>query len=97
MRLLTKPHMDELLGYFADFITKINRKKTGNWTIKFKKDEVLVICNIDTRDFVEVPTCSGILALWNTRHSDQRLKMIENYCVEDEDRYTKCYWKLEWM
>lgn len=97
MTLLNKEQMDELLGYFRDFVGELNRKKTGKWKIKMRAEGISVLCDVPTSDYVDVPTCVGILALWNTRHPDLRLEMTENFCIEDEDRYTTACWKMIWL
>ena len=97
MKLLTKEQMDELLRYFADFVSEIDRYPTSSWKVKINDKGVFITCEVSNRNFIKVPTCVGIMALWNTRHPDRKMVMKEHYCLEDEDRYTTACWKMEWL
>jgi len=85
---------------FANFITSINRRPTKGWKINDiggRRNGITVSCNNGTGDYIEPPTCSGVIALWNTQNPDNRLKLVEFHCIEDEDKYTHIYWKLEYL
>jgi len=88
----------QLLQLFTDFISEIERRKTMNWKFYNNQDGFYVQCYNGTRNFIEdIPTSHGVIALWNTKNPEIRVKEIRRYCIEDDERYTQIIWKFEYI
>ena len=95
---MNQKEKNKLLELFSAFITKIERNRTVNWRLEEINNKVLIRCENSTKDFFfDIPTSVGVLAMWNSIHRDLSLKEIEKYCVEDDERWTRCYWELEYV
>lgn len=98
---MNRQQEESLLQLFIDFVTEIERHKTLNWKIHSNEyangdKGMIVLCNNGTRNFIdEIPTASGVIALWNARNPYAKVKEHNKSCIEDDDRYTTILWELK--
>lgn len=95
---MNKEQLEKLMKLFENFVTKIEQRPTRSWRVTPIKNGLSVRCENGTSNYIhEIPTSSGVLALWNAQNPEQKLKEIEKDCIEDDDRWTRIYWKLEFI